>query len=82
MLRDFIDISFSPLEHEQPYSVFVYEAGAIADIQLYADLHEVATYCQQRGLPVVLSSPEIQADLLAHGVTTQPFDTRTAGTEI
>jgi hypothetical protein len=71
-MRNFIDISMSPSDREQPYLIFVFENGSIVGVTRHARLDAVADYCRQRALPVISSEPRVRAELYKYGIQSAP----------
>lgn len=78
-MLDFIDISLSTSDQEQPYLIFVFERGTVTSVTRYAQITSVADYCQRHALPVVSSNPTIREALAAFGIAVQPFEVRMVG---
>lgn len=67
-MRDFIDVSFSTSDHEEPYIVLVFQDGRIVEALRCMQIAAVADYCRQRGLTVISEDDRVRQDLDQAGV--------------
>lgn len=67
-MRDFLDISISPSDREQPYLIFRFENGGIFGVTRYARIDAVADYCRHMALPVFSSEPLVRDALSRVGI--------------
>jgi hypothetical protein len=68
IMRDFLDISVSPSDREQPYLIFRFEDGGILGVTRQARIDAVADYCRRTTLPVFSGDPVVRDALSAIGV--------------
>lgn len=78
-MLNFIDVSLTTSNPEQPYFVLVFENGSVTAVTRHATIESLVQYCQQRNLPIVSSRPQIRAELTRHGLKVQPFEFRQVG---
>ncbi len=67
-MRDFIDVSFSTSDHQEPYIVLVFHDGRIVEALRCMQIAAVADYCRQSGLAVISQDDRVRADLYQAGV--------------
>jgi hypothetical protein len=67
-MRDFLDISISPSDREQPYLIFRFENGGILGVTRQARIDAVADYCRRASLPVFSSDSVVRDALSAVGI--------------
>jgi hypothetical protein len=67
-MRDFLDISISPSDREQPYLIFRFENGGILGVTRQGRIDTVADYCRRTALPVFSSDPLVRDALSAVGI--------------
>jgi hypothetical protein len=78
-MRDFIDISRSPTDQENPYLLFIFQGGVLMNVNRYDNIESLAAHCKRLALPVVSVDPHIRAELRAYSIDAQPPVMRAVG---